>query len=278
MVTARPAPPLRSLVREYVGYRSEGLAPGVHRGLPGAGLTIVLPIDGPLRLAWPGSAPEAYESVVGGLHPGPVHIHHRGTQFGVQLELEPLGARLLLGLPASAITGVCVPVDELLGGAGRELVASVQLDAAPDWRSRFAAIDTALLAAVVRHDRTDPPPVADEVALASRRLRASAGTVGVAELAEAVGWSRRHLSERFRVEVGVPPKVYARMLRFEQARRRMRAPGAPDLATIAAEAGYYDQAHLTRDFNELAGCSPTRWIIEEELPNVQDLDAPAGAA
>jgi AraC-like DNA-binding protein len=269
-VTARPAPPLRSLVRSYTGYRYEGFAAGVHRGLPGAGLTLVLPIAAPLSLAWPGAAAAEYDSVVGGLHAGPVHIHHDGTQFGLQLDLEPLGARLLFGLPASALTGACVPLDELLGSAGRELAERVQPDVAPDWAARVAAVDAALTAAVAGHERDERPAVAGEVTWACRQLRATGGAVGVAELAAEVGWSRRHLSERFRSEVGLPPKAYARVLRFERARRQLQRPGGPGLATVAAETGYYDQAHLTREFNELAGCSPTRWQAEEELPSVQD--------
>jgi AraC-like DNA-binding protein len=276
-VTARPIPPLRPLVRGYIGYRQEGFAPGVHRGLPGSGITLVIPIGAPLSLAWPGAPSDDYDSVVGGLHAGPVHIHHDGTQFGVQLDLEPLGARLLFGMPAAALTSVCVPCGEVLGPAGRELVDRLQPDEAADWPARFAALDAGLLAIVTGHERDERPPVAPEVTWAWRRLRATNGGLAVADLAEEVGWSRRHLSERFRVEVGLPPKVVARVLRFEQARGRLRRPGAPDLATIAAEAGYYDQAHLTRDFNELAGCSPSRWLIDEQLPFVQDDAAPAGA-
>jgi AraC-like DNA-binding protein len=277
-VTARPAPPLRTLVRGYTGYRQEGFAPGLHRGLPGAGLTLVIPIGAPLSMAWPGAPAEDYDSVLGGLHAGPVHIHHDGTQFGVQLDLEPLGARLLLGVPASALTSVCVPADEVLGSAGHELVGRLQPDAAPDWPERFAAIDAVLLAAVARHDRADPPAVAAEVTWAWRRLRATGGAVAVTDLADEVGWSRRHLAERFRTEVGLPPKVFARVLRFEHARHQLQRPGAPGLATVAAENGYYDQAHLTREFNELAGCSPTRWLADEELPSVQDAEPVEGAA
>jgi AraC-like DNA-binding protein len=118
--------------------------------------------------------------------------------------------------------------------------------------------------------------VPDEVRWASRRLVASGGQVTVAKLAADVGWSRRRLAERFRQEVGLPPKLFARVLRFERARLRLREPDRPALAEVAAESGYYDQAHLNRDFAELAGCSPTRWLADEAFPSVQDTPAPAG--
>ena len=63
------------------------------------------------------------------------------------------------------------------------------------------------------------------------------------------GWSRRHVTERFRRQLGVSPKAYARLLRFEHASSLLSDPPAGrTLADVAMEAGYYDQSHLTRDF------------------------------
>jgi AraC-like DNA-binding protein len=275
-VTAAPAPALRSLVAGYTGYHYEGFAPGVLRGLPGPHLTLVLPLDGPLRVTTPGgTAPVARSTAVGGLHARPALIHHDGTQIGVQLALAPLGARALLGLPAAALAGTIVGLDELLGPLAGELIG--RLHDTPDWGRRFALIDAALLTAAARHER-DRRRAPDEVVHAWRRLRAGGGNIGVAEVAGEVGWSRRHLSERFRDELGLPPKVFARVLRFERAQRQLRRPDRPALAVIAAEAGYYDQAHLTREFKELAGCPPGRWLVEEELIAVDAVDLDGGAA
>jgi AraC-like DNA-binding protein len=93
--------------------------------------------------------------------------------------------------------------------------------------------------------------------------------VGVQELAAEVGWSRRHLTDRFTTEFGLAPKVAARVLRFERAVQRVRRQPTVRLADLAAELGYADQAHLTREWQAIAGCSPRQWIAEE-LPNVQD--------
>jgi AraC-like DNA-binding protein len=115
----------------------------------------------------------------------------------------------------------------------------------------------------------DPPDPPSEVVRAWRRLIAAGGGVEIGELAADVGWSRRHLSEKFRAEVGLTPKVAARVLRFERARHLLAMPTRPALAAVANACGYYDQAHFTREWTELAGCTPTRWIADE-LPSMQD--------
>ncbi len=78
----------------------------------------------------------------------------------------------------------------------------------------------------------------------------------VAELAAEIGWSRTRLASRFSEQVGISPKRFARVVRFEAA-RRLLAQGSSSLAEVAARAGYYDQAHLCRDVSALAGCSPS---------------------
>jgi transcriptional regulator GlxA family with amidase domain len=114
--------------------------------------------------------------------------------------------------------------------------------------------------------------IAPEVRYAWRTLLATGGAVPVAELARETGWSARHLDNRFRAEIGLTPKAAARVIRFDRARRllmrRVGAGGAPALADLAAVGGYYDQAHLAREFRGLAGLPPSRWLAEE-FRNVQ---------
>jgi AraC-like DNA-binding protein len=86
--------------------------------------------------------------------------------------------------------------------------------------------------------------------------------VRVETLARETGWSRRHLSATFAREVGLPPKVFARLARFERAVRLLRAGG--DLADVAYACGYADQPHMNRDFRAFLGAPPSR------LPFVQD--------
>ena len=98
-----------------------------------------------------------------------------------------------------------------------------------------------------------------EIAAAYRRLARSAGMVRITTLAAEIGWSRKHLVDRFRSELGLAPKSLARMMRFHQACRIAQRGGPRAWAAIAAESGYSDQAHLVREFVEFAGEPPTAW-------------------
>jgi transcriptional regulator GlxA family with amidase domain len=110
-----------------------------------------------------------------------------------------------------------------------------------------------------------------------KRLCQSDGRLRVDELARDAGYSRRHLTARFRAEYGLAPKTAARVMRFERARALVARPEPPALARIAAACGYADQAHMNREWRALAGASPLGWRAAEVLPFVQDGDRASGA-
>jgi AraC-like DNA-binding protein len=88
----------------------------------------------------------------------------------------------------------------------------------------------------------------------------------VASLAKELGWSRKHFSVCFRREFGVPPKLFARILRFDHAVRQLRHNQVTSWAELADACGYADQAHLTRDFRAFAG-SPPASFMRRKLPD-----------
>jgi AraC-like DNA-binding protein len=261
----RPAPPLVPFVAGYQGYRMAGLPPARHVGLPSPFLTLILSLHEPLVVAAhpdPAQTGGSYTTLVGGLHTRPALITHDGAQSGVQIYLDPLAARSLLGVPAGELAELDVDADAVLGGLARR--AREQMLAAPSWPARFAVLDRLLLSRLHATDAALPPP---EVVHAWRRLRTSGGSVRVEALAGETGWSARHLGAVLRREVGLAPKAAARVVRFDRARRLLtRAPGR--VADVAAAAGYADQSHLDRDFRQFAGAPPSRWLAQE-VRNVQ---------
>jgi len=255
-VRALPCAALRPYVGHYSGYRQCGVAPGRHRGLPSPYLTLIFTMDDPLDVAAhpdPRQRPGRYAALLGGLHLVPALITHDGRQSGVQVAVHPLGCRALLGRPAAELAGLDVEAPAVFGDRAVEEVRD-RLRSAPDWPSRFAAVDAMLL----RRLRTDRP-VRSEVAYACRRLLR--GDVPVAAVAEEIGWSGRHLTNLLRAEVGLRPKEVARVARFDRARRALRP--SVRLADVAARHGYADQSHLVRDFRAFAGCAPSEWLADE---------------
>ena len=227
------------------------------------------------QTVWPGlfyaDAPAAirflvdafgFEEVAAFAGETPGEIVHDGVQHGVQLELTPLGARSLLGLPAAALGPAVVDLGEFLGPDARELVE--RMTAVPAWADRFAVLDE-VLPRRPHHSATPMPAVAR----AWDRIVASGGADRIGDVADEVGYSRRHLADRFIREYGLTPKDVARVVRFERSKLLLQRRDRPTLAAVAAIAGYYDQAHLAREWRDLAGCPPSAWLAAEELPSVQ---------
>lgn len=272
--SAAPTAALRPFVAGYIGYRDASGVAGRHRGLPAPYLTMIVTLDDPLIIAAhpdPRTPPRRYDTLIGGLHTSPALISHDGRQSGIQVALSPLGARALLGIPAGEIAGADLDAAAVLGPFAAQVRERVL--AAPDWAGRFAALDQLLLRRL--RPTVAPPP---QVVRAWGRLLTGGGALPVSVLADEVGWSSRYLSRQFGVEIGLSPKVAARVARFDRARRRLSrltiAGRRFTLAEIAAACGYYDQAHLDRDFREFAGCPPSRWLAEE----FRNFQVNAGAA
>ncbi len=270
---------LRPHVSAMFGYRAHGLEPGVHRGLPSPGLTLVLSLGRPLvtapdARAWDAGVRDRQWVSLGGLHTEAAMVENPGWWAGVQLTLHPLGLRRLLGVPAADLPVGSWDAADLLGGEVDRVAE--ELGAARCWSARYAVVHAFLARLQERAGRAaEPPPPRPEVRQAWRLLTAGTPPT-VDEVAREVGYSRRRLGELFAAEVGHGPKTVQRLARFDAARRAVplaAARGAP-LATVAAAAGYCDQSHLVREFRQYAGLSPTRWLAAE-LPNVQ---APAGPA
>jgi AraC-like DNA-binding protein len=265
-VVARPVGALRTVVAEHHAYRHRDVPPDRHIGLPSPWITLIITLDEPLRVTRhpdPGQAPGEYRTLVGGLHTSPALIEHDGAQSGIQLQLSPLGTRALLGVPAGELAGLDLDAAELLGRLGTDLQERMQ--AAASWEERFGLLD-GNLGGRLDLDRAPPP----EVRRAWHLLYASGGTVHVADVARAVGWSERHLAARFRAEIGLTPKAAARVIRFDRARRMI--PYRPG-AAVAATCGYADQAHLVREFVDFTGLAPRAWLAAE----VGNLQSAAGA-
>ncbi len=250
LVLAAPAAPLRRHVKGYCGFREHAAAPVRRRELPFGGVAVILTLEGEWWLGDREDGPLVrHRSFVGGLIDTPAFSVHRGTVACLQFDLTPLGARALFGVPGRDLRGRVVDVDSLLGRAGTRLLE--QLAGAPTWAARFAVLDAFLLRRLVR-----APGLSPEVEWAWRRLVASDGQVPVGTLVGELRCSPRHLAARFGEDVGMTPKAFGRLLRFERAVARLRTTD-DELGAVAAGCGFSDQAHFTRELRAFAGVPPT---------------------
>ncbi|MDQ2743113.1 MAG: helix-turn-helix domain-containing protein [Chloroflexota bacterium] len=207
---------------------------------------------------------------MGGLHTQPAVIHYDGAMHGVQVDLTPAGARSLLGLPAGDLGPLVVRLEDLLGSDVDELIERMVI--APGWPARFDLLNNVLGRRAGQIAPTEAP-----LTHAWDHIVKAAGDIRVSQVAAEVGWSRRQLGERFTREYGLTVKEACRVLRFHRSRLLIQHQPGITIAAAAATCGYYDQAHLAREWRELAGCPPSTWLSTEELPFIQDAGEKDGA-
>jgi AraC-like DNA-binding protein len=249
-----------------VGYRADGVPEGTHLGVPGPRLTFILSLDGPVVSAMSSAdllagRTVASEVLLAGVHHRATHVVQPSRQEGIQLSVDPLLARALFGRPAVELADT-MHDESAFDPRLRRLWNRV--GATAGWEDRFALVAEELGRRLA--DTSAGAPRAEVVA-AWRLLRLRKGRVSVEELSRHVLLSSRQLRELFRRELGVTPKSAARLFRLERALARMaadvRSGSTPSLAGIAADCGYADQSHLSREVAELLGRSPSAWVAEE---------------
>jgi AraC-like DNA-binding protein len=239
--------------------------------MPSSTLTFIASLDDGVEAAETAEAlPAARPTrlILCGLQVRASHVRQRRGQAGVQLAVHPLASRALFGMPSSELSPIGFDGAAVLGRRGIELCE--RISEVGRWRDVFALIGQYLVDVRTRRERSMVRP---EVAYAWHLLQRSRGRASVNDVAGQVDLSARHLTTLFQREVGRSPKTVAMLMRFEHATARIaesvRKRGPIDLAAVAVETGYSDQAHLSREFVRFAGAPPRRWVAEEFL-NIQD--------
>lgn len=247
LVQARPRPDLAGAVIGYTGYREHRAQPLVRREVPVLIVPLIVNFAAPFTLAVAGGESCAPQGFAAGIIDRPVLVSSTGTAACVQVEFTLAGAYGFFQLDQREMAGRIVDLDDV---AGLRALAE-RLRDCRCWAECFHLLDTAIGDRLARGRALSP-----EVAGGLSWLAARRGRGRMRALAATLGWSERHLTRRFASEVGVAPKTVARILRFEHARSLAATGRAGGWAGIAQEAGYADQAHLTREFTALGGLPP----------------------
>jgi AraC-like DNA-binding protein len=206
--------------------------------------TLILP-DGCVDLLWRDG-----KLIVAGLDRTAWRSPVRGGTEIAGIRLRPGVVGAVFGMPASELLDVHVPLEEVLGSRGSEFAERLKGKEGHD--AEYLLLERLVASAIA--DRA-PDPL---VLAATRHLGFSGSRVD--ELAEALGISERQLRRRFHQAVGYGPKTLDRILRFRRlvAQAQGVSDGEVDLARLAADLGYADQAHMTRDSVRLTGMPPAQ--------------------
>ncbi|ATB50266.1 AraC family transcriptional regulator [Corallococcus macrosporus DSM 14697] len=196
-----------------------------------------------------------------GAHTAPRVVDTAGQRAICGVSFAPGSASPFLGMPALELTGKVVDLHELWGRDG--VLLRERLLQAPTAEARLDVLEAALL----ERGRTSKPR--DEaVAVACSLL---VGGASVRAVGARLGLSPRRLIERFQVHVGIKPKLFARIARFQRVLES--AGGEMTWATLAVEHGFSDQAHLVREFRAFSGATPVAYRPRsDEAPNHVPLD------
>jgi AraC-like DNA-binding protein len=249
----RPVAPLADYV-EFIGDWRNREADYWSRALPRGAVTVIFDVgqrqqldfyaaDGKTRL----SVPPAF---ITGSHTASYVSNIPADEPVMALHFRPGGAFPFLGIPLGDLEDAYVGIDEVWGRDGRDL--HERLIETSTAASRFQILEQFLLSRPSLPTDRHPGVAAAIAAIESNP------SIRMADIRHQVGMATKRLIGLFRAEVGLSPKAYARVRRLQAALRLLDA-GALGGAHVAAEVGYFDQAHFVRDFESFTGMTPTRY-------------------
>jgi AraC-like DNA-binding protein len=252
-----PDPRLAGIVEgEYQGWTETSIEVVRRREVPICAIPFIINFGSRFRLFDSTRAtdgPRMLGTFVAGMYDSFVIVESRGESCCVQVNFTPTGARLFFQLPLWELSNTALGLDELYGDRSARVVEA--LAEAGDWDRRFDLLD-ALIGQRIALAR----PLRPEIQRAWQLMQKTPGRLEIGTLAQELGWSHKHLIAQCRDQLGAPPKLLERVLRFQRAIQRIGACAPPHWVELALDCGYFDQSHMIREFQALAGCTPEQYI------------------
>ncbi|RAJ97817.1 AraC-like DNA-binding protein [Larkinella arboricola] len=182
----------------------------------------------------------------------PVHIATDGRFRIVIFMLHPYAIRPLLGLKADELTDTCFDLGELPTLSGVSLLEGLsQTDCVTDQVETIASC-------LLRMLQLNYPKADRMLDFAVSRIRASNGHASLVELQKTLHISERTFERRFEQYIGISPRLFARICRFQSTLKQLTGRKYEKLSDVAFDNGYADQSHFTRSFREFTGFSPLK--------------------
>jgi AraC-like DNA-binding protein len=254
-----PGPPLIEFVERFWFYEGLDVPHRRERVLPDGSVNLMINLCGEPRRLFDREREDRSQDFrrawVSGAHSEYIVIDARPLSSLIGVHFKPGGAAPFLGLPAGELRDRVIELDSLMAAAVSELRDS--LLEAPTPAAKFRLFERFLIARAKGRPERSPA-----TAHALRRFQAVPHMVTVDAVAHELGISHKHLIARFHAEVGLTPKRFCRIRRFQQVLARIGQQAAVDWADLACACGYYDQAHFIQEFQGFSGLNPTAYLRE----------------
>ena len=178
------------------------------------------------------------------------------TMHVIGVHFAPGGGFPFFKLPISELQDVHLSLDELWGSAANSLRERIL--EAPSVETKFDVLEAALLERMLSFEYHR------SVEFALQEMHGKNAQT-VAELVEKIGISSRRFIQIFSNQVGLTPKLFSRVLRFQRVVQQIGGAGEIELADVAVDCGYFDQAHFIHDFKGFAGICPTEYLANRTM-------------
>ncbi len=263
-LTYTPKPPLSELVELFWSDEGSNRPHAKERTLPSGTMELIVNLlDKDIQIFEQRDRyrPQSFrKALISGPHSDHFAIGTAQRVSVVGVHFKPGGAFPLLGLPASELRDANAPLDSLWGIEADELREQILEAETPE--ARFLILERALL------DRIEEPPARHPaVAFALEEFRSVPHRRTISQVTHRIGVSHRHFIHVFSKEVGLTPKIFCRIQRFQKVLRLAEGRSAGrrrvDWAELALSYGYFDQAHLNRDFQAFSGLTPTAYLAHK---------------
>jgi AraC-like DNA-binding protein len=251
-----PRPPLDGFIESIWVYQNDPRPNALERILPtGAPHLIINLKEDQTRLYDPESPHRCVAtsgSVISGLQSRFQVIDTSEQEYVAGVTFKPGGTVPFMRMPAHEVSVADVPLESLWG---RRCTSALR-----DRLLESQSIDATLNALeAVLHEMWRPSGLHPAVNFALAAFERAPSTTSIAAVSDAIGLSAKRFIERFKIEVGVTPKRYCRIRRFQRALVLANRGREIDWTRVAMDCGYFDQAHLIHDFRSFAGLTPTEY-------------------
>ena len=252
-----PAPPLDTHISSIWYYESDPAPHALERVLPNGSAQLIINLkEDQIRSYQPELGLDRYTTTSGAAVSGVTSkfcvIDTAEQECAAGVSFNPGGTRGFFRPPADRICQADIPLDTLWNRSTAVELRERLLDA-PSPQAKLDALEQLL------QRMWSPLSVHSAVTFALKSFRHQPDQLSIATVNSQIGLSPKRFIEQFKTAVGITPKRYCRLLRFQRALSDAARRRGADWTQVAVDCGYYDQAHFIHDFRSFSGITPTEY-------------------